>query len=127
MSWFTKKEDTTVQAFNIFGTTIEKLYPIVDEYVDWYCDHGISLPQAYELDPSGWTEVLRKIQRAFELKATEKEEGSELMLAIREGNQERLDTLYGEIKTGFSLFGKHLPDLYDKYGVPDDYGREVTH
>lgn len=115
------------EAFDIPAYAAKLLYPVVDEYIEWYADHGISLPEAYALDPSGWTEVLRKIQRAFYLKSTENDHGSEIMEAKRTLHDDRLESLREEMQSGFYLFGKHFLELFDKYGVPADYGNEKTH
>jgi len=37
----------------------------VIEYVDWYCENGVHLPEDFARDPSGWSQVLRYIQSVF--------------------------------------------------------------
>lgn len=105
--------------WNIRDFVVKKIGPIVDEYAEWYAEHGISLPAAYEFDPTGWTETLRHIQRAFNLAAVEKEDYGEFFDAKNNPDpvrrEELLTSLREEISTGFRLFGKHLDVLYDKY------------
>lgn len=113
MQFFKKK--TTVDE-NIRTRVVTLLYPIIDEYVDWYCEHGIYLPKSYELDPTGWTEVLRQIQRAFFLIYTSDQEDGEMTVAIKQNDEAYIKKLNEEINSGFFLFGKHLADLNDRYG-----------
>lgn len=105
--------------WNIRDFVIKKIGPVVDEYAEWYADHGVSLPEAYQFDPTGWTEILRRIQRAFYLAAIEKEsvgEFAEAQLIQDEARRkEVIDGYRQEISDGFRMFGKHLNDLYDKY------------
>lgn len=77
-------------------TIVEFVYPRLKHFVTWQCEHGKSCPVG--LDPSTWLEILRKMERAFELLhedgfVFEKEEK--------------------EIKEGLELFAKYLPDLWD--------------
>lgn len=41
------------------------LYKIADDvidYVDWYCEHGLYLPNEFAKDPAAWAQILRDIQ-----------------------------------------------------------------
>ncbi len=122
MIWFKTKGGayTDSDVFNIRDYTIRTLHPIIDEYVDWYAEHGVSLPEAFALDPAGWTEVLRKIQKAFFLAATEHDEDSPIAFSKKHGHEEALVEYRREIQAAFSLFGKHLDDIVDKYGSEQD-------
>lgn len=42
-----------------------KIAPDIIQYVNWYAEDGMFLPQEYSADPAGWTEVLREIEAAF--------------------------------------------------------------
>lgn len=109
-------------AWDIRTFVIDKVAPVIEEYASWYAEFGVSLPPAYELDPTGWTIVLWKINRAFELAKTIDDEDSEWAEARAcenvEIREKLLADLQDEVTSGFRLFGKHLMDLFDKYG-PD--------
>lgn len=77
---------------------VELLHPYVTGYVDWYAEKGLYLPKEFETDPSSWTNILRKIQRAFDLANTE---GYEETPALKE-----------EMEEGFVLFGKYFREMW---------------
>ena len=91
----------------------------VKDYAEWYADHGIYLPEEFSHDPSQWTEVLRKISRAFELRFDEIKGEGELFEArnrwaeFGEVDAEKLKELEQEVQEGFELFGKYLNVLTD--------------
>lgn len=98
---------------NIRKYSIKVLLPIVDYYADWYAERGITLPAGFEQDPTGWTEVLRKIQRAFVLVSDEESLGGEICKALGSGRLNDVEKLEKEIQEGFELFGKYLNLLVD--------------
>lgn len=107
------------EAFNIKGYVVSRVTPLIDSYVDWYAQRGIFLPPDYATDPTGWTEVLRKIQRAFILADTEDDDDGEIHQAkvkwstFGQEDPEAIKELYNEIQLGFELFGKYLMHLKD--------------
>lgn len=115
-----EKRPKRAGVWNIRNLVIEKIGPVIDEYVDWYAENGVSLPECYALDPSGWTEVLRKIQRAFNLASIENEDYGEFFEAKKIVDETQrmtaINALQDDIYWGFRLYGKHLNDLFDRYG-----------
>ena len=99
---------------NIRDMVMDAVYPNISIYADWYAENGVYLPTEFEFDPSGWTEVLRKIQRAFTLYATRQGSGGELMKASILGSADDVHKLEAEILEGFILFGKYLTVLDDE-------------
>lgn len=98
---------------NIRKYVVSALAPIVDYYADWYAERGVTLPAEFEQDPTSWTEVLRKIQRAFVLSNNDSLSG-EMNKAIGAGKLNDVEKLEKEIQEGFELFGKYLNLLVDK-------------
>lgn len=109
-------------AWDIRNFVLAKVGPVIKEYSEWYSDFGVSLPDAFQFDPTGWTLTMWKINRAFELaEAREDSRGpwaDAMQVANDEEREQLLADLRDEMDSGFRLFGKHLLDLYDKYG-PD--------
>lgn len=99
---------------DIRGFTVSKIGPLVDAYTEWYAENGLALPPEYATDPSAWTEVLRKMQRAFMLLQTQNTPGSELYEAahkwdaFNERDADEISLLEQEIKDGLAAFGKYL-------------------
>ena len=77
---------------------VELLNPIVSDYVDWYAERGLYLPETFASDPAAWTGILRKIQRAFDLAQTKEYRKNEVYK--------------GEMEEGFHLFGKYFLELW---------------
>lgn len=48
--------------------------PHVIEYVNWYRENGLHLPEEFKDNPVGWSDLLLKIQMDFELRGTLKDE-----------------------------------------------------
>lgn len=108
----------------IRDTTVEELCRLIEDYSDWYEEHGLYLPPDYATDPSGWNEALHKIKRAFRLLYEEIHGEGDLWEARHgwekygEKDTERIDELEKEIKEGLALFGAQLFYLTDpKKGV----------
>lgn len=103
----------------IRDVAVSSLTDIINNYTDWYVENGLYLPPDYATDPSSWNEVLRKIQRAFNLLNDEAHQKGELFEAKEEwkkyGEQDtaKIDDLNKEIKQGLEFFGKYLFDLID--------------
>lgn len=112
MNPFKKKKN---DMWDIRALAIRSLTTAIDEYADWYAENGLSLPEEYQFDPAGYTEVLRQIQRAFYLASTENDEDGEIQLAKKSGDTDLIAKLNDDMQSGFSLFGKSLNFLYDKY------------
>lgn len=72
------------------------LAPYVIDYCKWYCEHGLYLPGEYAANPAAWTEILRKIQYAFERDVSDTKETVKL--------EKRVE--------GLELFYKHIGDLW---------------
>ena len=115
-----EKRPKKAGVWDIRDFVIKKVGPLVQEYSEWYANYGVSLPDCYAFDPTGWTENLRQMQRAFYLASIENEDYGEFYdakNATEPGRKEELIiALNNEVSTGFRLFGKHLNDLKDKYG-----------
>lgn len=91
-----KKKNT-----NIRDTVINNLSDMVDRYDKWYEEFGLYLPPDYECDPTGWTEALHSINKAFKL--------------LRENEDNKFSKEQEEdIKSGLFLFGKYLYWLNDE-------------
>ena len=111
--------DSTDRPKTIRDTTIEQLYHTVDEYCTWYVEQGIYLPHDYARDPSGWSEVLNQIRRAFGLLFEDLHGEGEYWEAKGRGGEGEVDTervqkLEKEIQEGCALFGKYLFYLTDE-------------
>ena len=44
---------------------LQKLAPDIIEYIEWYCENGLYLPDEFKRDPSTYTQILRYIQAVF--------------------------------------------------------------
>ena len=109
---------------SIRDIAIENLYLAIEDYSDWYQEHGLYLPPDYYTDPSEWNEILHKIKRSFRLLYEEIHGYGELWEAKNKwdkfGQQdtEKIKDLNQEIKEGLDLFGSQLFYLTDpKKGV----------
>lgn len=106
-------EPRNVRGDDLRTIIIDKITDDIIEYTDWYAENGVYLPDEFAQDPSAWTEVLRKIQRAFRLAVMEFGSDGEIMKAQILGNQEEVKKLIGGMQEGFELFGKYLNVLRD--------------
>lgn len=112
---FNKKENK-VKARDIADIrriTITTLCPVVDDYCDWYAEHGITLPEEFSQDPTTWTNILRKIQRAFVLAEDSLNNVGEIHDAQKRDRDDLVTKLLSEQQEGFELFGKYLNVLVD--------------
>ncbi len=76
----------------------ETIYPRLNDYIDWYCEKGLYLPEEFATDPASWTTILRDIQEAFRL--------------LHSGEY-RLGEVYQEkVDIGLALFGKYFRHLW---------------
>lgn len=91
--------------------TVESLYKAIVEYDKWYSNCGLYLPPDYASDPSGWTEELHKIARAFKLMDDKNHETGEIW---NEPDLKKREELENEVRSGFFLFGKYLFWLTDQ-------------
>jgi hypothetical protein len=84
------------------------------------------LPPDYAKDPSGWSEALHAMKRAFCLLYEELNKEGELWEAKNKWNEfgeqdtEKIEELNGVIKYGLTLFGKYLFYLTDPKKTYDD-------
>lgn len=114
--FFTKEKPITIR-----DACVHLLAQDVIDYSDWYEEHGIKLPPDFATDPSGWTEALHKMKRAFSLLLDEKNGEGELYDAKHEWwlrsdrvnqliipDEEKVKKLEREIAEGLALFGKYL-------------------
>jgi hypothetical protein len=81
-----------------FDDAVDIIGPEVSDYVDWYAERGLYLPRDYQTDPAAWTNILRKMQRAFDI-ASKKEYVED-------------ESLEQEMQEGFELFGKYFYHLW---------------
>ena len=95
----------------IKDVAVESLCKAVIEYDAWYADHGLYLPPDYIIDPTGWTEALHKMARAFKLADDQKNQTGEIW---NEPDMTKRAELEEEMKGGFFLFGKYLFWLTDQ-------------
>lgn len=98
---------------DIRRATITTLCPIIDTYVDWYAEHGITLPEEFAQDPTSWTNILRKIQRAFVLAEDDLNDVGEMQKYLKVNRDDIVAKLLDEQQEGFELFGKYLDVLID--------------
>ena len=109
--WQDHDEDKPI---TIREMTIRAIYEPLDEYVDWACEQGMSLPPDYAKDPTAWNEILRHMQRAFRLLNEELEGEGDLWKAKNEwkefGEQDadKIKEIEKDIQGGLTLFGKYL-------------------
>lgn len=111
-NWLTRiiRGYSDVDKMNVNNFAVEMLYPCIDAFVEHSVQHGMYLPLKYKRDPAAWSEVLRKIQRAFYLSYTKFDKDSAYESTFE---REKLDTLDKAVQEGFELFGEHLQDLFD--------------
>lgn len=110
---FGKKKVDAFDVADIRRATIKMLRPVLNEYVDWYAEHGITLPEEFAQDPTTWTNHLRTIQRAFNLAGDELEGEGEIFNAFKNKQNKLVASLNKEKQDGFKLFGKYLCELVD--------------
>jgi len=109
-----KKEINTIR-----NVAVESLYHIIEDYSNWYAEHGLYLPPDYATDPSKWTTELQKMKRAFQLLYEEIYEEGELFEAKTKWKEygqediEKIKELEKEIIEGMTLFGSQLLYLTD--------------
>lgn len=101
--------------YDLDDSLIRLIYPRLKHFVTWQTEHGMSCAQ--DLDPAAWLEVLRKMERAFDI------------LHERSINPEKdppdpedkvcwdkwvltIQNEDNEIKEGLTLFGKYLQELF---------------
>ena len=107
------------KVWDLKGETVSAIASLIQDYSKWYAEHGIYLPPEFEQDPSSWTEVLRKMSRAFELLQGENDPEGELYIAkhkwdsFGEIDSEEVKALEAEIIEGSSLFGRYLYFMKD--------------
>lgn len=70
----------------------------VEAYTIWQCEHGKHLPDKFKADPAAWTEILRKIERAW--------------VIIRDVYFEEDEGLIKEVEEGMALFGRYFNELH---------------
>lgn len=103
----------------IKSTAVKYLHQMVEDYSEWYDDHGLYLPPDYASDPTGWTEALHVVKRAFKLLNDEMNGEGELWEAkhaweqFGEKDSEKIIELEKEIKAGLTIFGAQLLYLSD--------------
>lgn len=101
---FFKGRKKSPVAPTVRDVTVRSVHDAIDEYADWACEQGLYLPPGYEKDPSGWAEVLRKMQKAFQLLSEH---------ASGDLDDAKIEELKDQIQEGLELFGKHLFYLTD--------------
>lgn len=83
--------------WNLDKAIIRFIYPRLDFFVTWQCEHGMHYP-ADDMDPAAWLNALKKMREALKLLSKPKEWTEEEEKTIKEGTE---------------LLGKYLRDLYD--------------
>ena len=89
-------KDKFYDASSVRDSFMAFIAPLVIEYIDWYCEEGLTLPEDFATRPGDWTDILREIQGA--------------MKAVQAGKSPKDDPA---IQRGLDLFGRHLYDLHD--------------
>lgn len=110
---FGNNKTSAFDVADIRRMTIKTLRPVINEYADWYAEHGITLPEEFAQDPTTWTNHLRTIQRAFNLAGDELEGKGEIFTAFKNNRDDLVATFNKEKQDGFELFGKYLSELVD--------------
>lgn len=115
------EENNTIENKNqtIRDKVVKTMWRKIENYSDWYEEQGLYLPPDYAADPSGWTEALHKVKRAFLLLKDEMNGEGELWKAKNQWKQfgeqdvEKIQELEKEIKEGLTIFGSQLLFLTD--------------
>ena len=89
-------KDKFYDASSVRDSFMAFIAPLIVEYVDWYAEEGLTLPDEYATKPGEWTDILRKMQKA--------------MKGIQAGKSPKDDP---ELQEGLDLIGRHLYDLHD--------------
>lgn len=94
---------------------VKSIAKALKDYSKWYDEEGLYLPPNFARDPSGWSEALHRMSRAFTLLSEEIEEHGELWMAKNSDpvDNDRLITLEDEIKEGLKLFGENIYYMND--------------
>ena len=104
---------------SIRDITVRALYEAITDYSNWYECYGLYLPSSFATDPTGWTEALHKMKRAFQLLYDELHQEGELWdakqkwVAYGEQDVEQLHDLEKEVTEGIRLFGENLMYMTD--------------
>lgn len=88
---------------------VEKIRNPFKAYVRYQEEHGKTLPKDFKTNPSGWLEVLSKIEYAFDAYQEDFESG--FFIDIEKTEKQKIREQ--KIQEGFELFGKYLKDLYN--------------
>lgn len=111
---FLKPKNETIR-----DKTVKSLFSMIEKYSKWYEDQGLLLPPDYATDPSGWTEELHKINKAFKLLIEDINgkgayyDAKHKWDSVGERDIEKIEEIEKEIKEGLSVFGKQLLYLTD--------------
>lgn len=73
------------------------VYPRLKHFITWQAEYGKRVPQEFINDPAEWLNVLRKIERAFDIVVV---------------GDYRSDTAKAEVGEGLSLFARYYLDLW---------------
>lgn len=106
-----KKEQKSIRQ-----VAVENLTDLISDYAEWYHRAGLYLPPAYAADPTGWSEALQKIERAFDLVSGNDDDYTLAQFNAETGlvgDLQNLEDLEKEINEGFALFGANLLYLTD--------------
>jgi hypothetical protein len=93
---------------------ITALYEAIEDYSEWYDEHGIHLPPTYADNPTAYTEDLHKMSRAFRLLYEEIQGEGELWEAKHgwekygEKDVQKIEELEKDIQEGLLLFGQNF-------------------
>ena len=111
---FLKKLFSDPELETVRDIAVARIFDAVNDYSTWYSEKGLFLFPDYAFDPSTWTNVLFKMQRAFRLLHDELYEEGELWDAkhkwdnFGEKDSKKIEELEKEIQEGLALFGKYL-------------------
>lgn len=91
-------DDTEV--WNLDDALTALIQPRLKCYVTWQTEHGSATPDEFAKDPAAWLEVLRKMERAFDLLVDSRSS----LTDTPEAQQ--------EIEEGLALFGRYYRGLW---------------
>ena len=97
--------------YNLNSFIFNKTYKPLKIFIKHYEEHGMSLPSEFASDPGTWLLILKKIEFAFDAHwADENDEENHFTKGM---TSEQIEEHYKKVEEGFTLFGRHIRDLWD--------------
>jgi hypothetical protein len=94
--------------WDVGSFTVEKLQPIIKEYVTYESEHGHSLPTEFESDPAAWLMIMKKIEYAFDSLWNENQGKP-----YKSDTPESAKIHYDNVDEGCALFGKYFRYMWN--------------